>query len=56
MINMRRTKMYNSYKLYVSKHKLDLFLSDSFWPSGITFRRFVHFLYKTKPENFVKAS
>ncbi|XP_028164827.1 uncharacterized protein LOC114355939 [Ostrinia furnacalis] len=45
-INMRKTKPYNSYKLYVSKCKVDLFLKDNFWPSGVTFRRFVNFLYK----------
>ncbi|KAL0869145.1 hypothetical protein ABMA27_007438 [Loxostege sticticalis] len=46
-INMQKEKPYNSYKLYVSKCKLDLFLKENFWPSGITFRRFVNFLYKT---------
>lgn len=54
-INMRKVKTYNSYKLYVSKYKIDIFLNDNFWPRGITFRRFVHFLYKAKPENIVKV-
>lgn len=54
-INMREAKIYNSYKLYVSKHKLDIFLNDKFWPNGISFRRFVYFKYKTNPENIVKV-
>ncbi|XP_060810044.1 uncharacterized protein LOC132904139 [Amyelois transitella] len=47
-LNMRKTKRYDAYKLYVSKQKLDIFLNDEFWPNGITFRRFVHIMYKTK--------
>lgn len=46
-INMTLTRKYNAYKLYVSKDNLELFLDDNFWPNGITFRRFVHFMYKT---------
>lgn len=46
-INMKKPKKYNAFKLYVSRSKLDLFLDDQFWPNGITFRRFVHFMYKT---------
>lgn len=53
-INMKVVKKYNAYKLYVSKSKLHLFLDDSFWPNGITFRRFVRFMYKTKSGNLVK--
>ncbi|KAL4705457.1 hypothetical protein ACJJTC_007029 [Scirpophaga incertulas] len=40
-INMKTEKSYNSYKLYVPKDKLDIFLDDNFWPHGITYRRFV---------------
>lgn len=47
-INMRQTKMYNSFKLYVSKNNINVFLKDDFWPNGISFRRFVHFMYRTK--------
>lgn len=46
MINMTKVRKYNAYKLYVSESKLHLFLDDNFWPNGITFRRFVHFMYK----------
>ncbi|KAJ8718247.1 hypothetical protein PYW08_002484 [Mythimna loreyi] len=48
-INMKQNKKYNAYKVYVSKSNLGLFLDDNFWPNGITFRRFVQFMYKTKP-------
>lgn len=56
IINMTKVKKYNAYKLYVSKSKLGLFLDDNFWPDGITFRRFVRFTYRTKPENLVKVN
>lgn len=48
MINMKKIRKYNAYKLFVSKHKLEVFLNDQLWPSGITFRRFVHFRYAPK--------
>lgn len=40
-IEMKRQKDYNSYKIFVSKTKIDIFLDDKMWPSGISFRRFV---------------
>lgn len=49
MIQMKSSKKYNAYKVFVSKNKIDIFLKDDLWPDGITFRRFVRFLYKTKP-------
>lgn len=49
-MNMKRERGYNSYKLYVNKLKLDLFMDDKLWPNGITFRRFVSFRDK-RPEN-----
>lgn len=52
-INVNTNKNYNAYKLYVSKHKVDVFLSEQLWPEGITFRRFVHFMYQTKPKSSV---
>lgn len=42
-INMKKDKDYNSYKLWVPKYKLDLFLNDQLWPEGINFRQFVYF-------------
>lgn len=45
-IKMKQSKKYDAYKIYVSKCNLGLFLSDNFWPNGITFRRFfVRFTY-----------
>lgn len=51
LIKMKTSKKYNAYKLFVSKYRLDLFLRDDFWPNGITFRRFVHFMYGTTQES-----
>lgn len=61
VVSLKRIKMktdwkYNAYKLFVPRDKLDLFLTDEFWPVGITFRRFVHFMYSTKKEGIVKDS
>lgn len=41
-IKMKKPRDYNSYKMYVTKHNIDIFLDDNLWPSGITFRRFVN--------------
>ncbi|PZC87383.1 hypothetical protein B5X24_HaOG215639 [Helicoverpa armigera] len=54
-INVKSFKKYNAYKLFVSKHKVDVFLNDKLWPEGITFRRFVHFMYRTSSEHKVKV-
>ncbi|XP_045502927.1 uncharacterized protein LOC123699922 [Colias croceus] len=42
-IKMRQEKEYNAYKVFVPRHKLELFLDNTLWPEGISFRRFVHF-------------
>lgn len=47
-IKMKRERNYNAYKLYVAKHKIDTFLDDKLWPSGISFRRFVNFYDNTE--------
>lgn len=41
-INMKAERPYNAFKVYVPKHKIDIYLCDSIWPDGIKFRRFVH--------------
>ncbi|KAJ8736491.1 hypothetical protein PYW08_007147 [Mythimna loreyi] len=41
-IKMLKERNYNAYKFFVSKSRLDVFLNDSLWPTGISFRRFVH--------------
>jgi hypothetical protein len=42
-MNMRVTKEYNSFKILAPKCKVDMFLSDDFWPDGVMYRRFVDF-------------
>lgn len=42
-ISPKSPRQYNSYRIEVPKTKLSLFLDDSFWPEGITFRKFVVF-------------
>ncbi|XP_045499421.1 uncharacterized protein LOC123697047 [Colias croceus] len=42
-IKMKQEKEYNAYKVFVPRHKLELFLDNTLWPEGISFRRFVHF-------------
>lgn len=42
-MNMKMTKDYDSYKIYVPKDKLQIFLCDDFWPNGIAYRRFINF-------------
>lgn len=41
--SMKIKKDYESYKIFVPKHKLDLFMSDEFWPEGVAYRRFFDF-------------
>lgn len=55
-IAMKKEKPYNSFKLFVSKNKLDVYLNDNFWPDGITFRRFIHFKKQGSIELSAKAS
>lgn len=47
-INNKTERGYSSFKLYVCRHKLDTFLSNTFWPNGITVRRFTHDKYVLK--------
>lgn len=47
-MNMKITKDYESYKIFVPKHKLDQFMSDDFWPEGVAYRRFIEFKYREK--------
>lgn len=42
-IVMKHEKDYNAYKVFVTKYKIDTFLNDKLWPSGVSFRRFVQF-------------
>lgn len=38
---MKILKSYDSYKIFVPKLKLELFMKESFWPEGISFRKFI---------------
>lgn len=50
-INMRMQKDYDSYKIFVPKHKLDMFMNDDFWPNGVSYRHFVNFVPKKRVIN-----
>lgn len=41
-VKMRREKNYNSYKFWIPKSKLSMFLDDNMWPRGIYFRRYIY--------------
>ncbi|XP_064292216.1 uncharacterized protein LOC135309780 [Plodia interpunctella] len=47
-IKMKQQRDYNSYKVFVTKYKLDVFLDDNLWPCGISFRRFVNLRERLK--------
>lgn len=49
-ISMKHERDYCAYKVFVMKHKINTFLDDDLWPSGITFRRFVNFSMR-RPES-----
>lgn len=47
-INMKIEKDYESFKIFVPKHKLEIFMSDDFWPEGVAYRRFIDFRNRDK--------
>lgn len=47
-INRKMEKSYNSFKLYIPKNVLNVVSEDTFWPDGITFRRFVQDKFNTR--------
>lgn len=42
-VNMKVSKDYQSYKIFVSKLHLDTILKDDFWPEGIAYRHYIQF-------------
>ncbi|KAJ2937235.1 hypothetical protein O0L34_g19428 [Tuta absoluta] len=46
-INMKYSRPYSAYKIFVPKHKLEMFLNDEFWPDGVKFQQFVHLKRKS---------
>jgi ribosomal protein S15P/S13E len=47
-VKMRIAKDYESYKVFVPKYKLNIFMSEDFWPEGVAYRRFIDFKYREK--------
>lgn len=41
-IKMARERNYSAFKIYVRKVNLHIYLDDSLWPMGVSFRRFIH--------------
>lgn len=39
-MNMKMTKDYEAYKIFVPRLKVDLFLKSDFWPEGVAYRPF----------------
>lgn len=50
-LKRKEEKDYDAYKMFVPKHKADLFMADDIWPEGITFRRFIEFRTRQKSNN-----
>lgn len=53
-MKMKLLKEYSAFKIFVPKHKLDIFMNDEFWPAGIAYRRFYDFSHSKL--NTVKSS
>lgn len=45
-MEMKMEKEYDAYKIFIPKRKIEVFMNDSFWPEGISFRRFINFGHK----------
>lgn len=50
IVQMKRDKGHNSFKLWVSKQKLAMYLDDKLWPEGISFRKFINFRPRYKSD------
>ena len=55
-ISMKLEKPYCSYKVFVSRSKLDLYLNNNIWPEGIMFRRFVEYKKRQGDSNWYQNS
>lgn len=53
-IKMKITKTYNSYKIMIPKHSIDIFMKDEFWPMGISYRKFLDFKIFNKKGEGIK--
>lgn len=54
-IVMKESKDYDSYKILIPKHKLDLFENENLWPDGIFFRRYFVFTSTRRDSDNKKA-
>lgn len=50
---MKKEKHCNAFKIFVPQNKLAMFLNDSLWPEGVSFRRFV---YSNKTKNCANSN
>ncbi|CAG9560088.1 unnamed protein product [Danaus chrysippus] len=53
---MKIQKEYNSYKIFVPKHKESVLMNDEFWPEGISYRRFIDFKNKNKKDSDIRVN
>lgn len=51
IVQMRKDKGHNSFKLWVSKQKLSMYLDDNLWPEGISFRKFINFRHRYRSDS-----
>lgn len=54
-MTMKMERHYNSFKVYVYKHNLHLYLDDNLWPNGINCTRFVRYKKPKKVRGDMKS-
>lgn len=55
-MTMKMDRHYNSFKMYVFKHNLHLYLNDQLWPNGINCRLFIRFQKPNTRKDDIKSS
>lgn len=51
IVMKNKNSNHNAYKFYVCKNKVNMFLDEKLWPSGVIFRRFITSSYKPTENN-----
>lgn len=46
-IDIKKHDSYKAYKYFVPQSKLEIFLDETIWPTGIIFRRFINMKYRS---------
>ncbi|KPJ09385.1 hypothetical protein RR48_08836 [Papilio machaon] len=46
-INIKKHDSYKAYKFFVPQSKLEMFLDETIWPTGVIFRRFVNMRHRS---------